>query len=508
MQNESKSRGLPSPRFAAYSALLKVERDNAYSNLALDETLAEMYPRRSRQTSACSGKDDISRDKSFAAALFYGALERQLTLNTVISRFSKISLKKLDVRTLVILRLGVYQLLFMDKVPTSAAVNESVKLCVREKLHSSKGFVNGVLRSVARQEESLTEQFSEYTGRNAVGTDTARLYSDKLEYLSVKYSCPKNIISLWASDYSRELAEGILGSFFGRPPLYVRVNTLKTTGEELARLLAKEGVTAVPVRTRGGEKTSGNSDNCEIFQNSLELRNVGSLTELDCYRRGLFHVQSLASQLACEVLSPCEGDTVADVCAAPGGKSFTCAQLMNDKGQVYSYDIHTHRVQLIERGAQRLGISCVRAQLRDALSDEPLPMSDKVLCDVPCSGLGTLARKPELRYKENLGLDTLPDIQYRILCGAARYVKRGGTLVYSACTLHRAENGDIAERFLKEHEDFSPLKIDPPSIFKHMTDEPENELTVFPQAAGDGFFIAAFKKKLTETAASKSKCSI
>ncbi len=397
----------------------------------------------------------------------------------------------------------------MNSVPVSAAVNECVNLCTCERLFSSKGFVNGLLRNVARQQQHLLTQLDEYhpapqySVSNPDGSTPVRLYSNKREYLSVKYSCPVNIVSLWINDYSPKLAEGILQATLGKPPLYVRVNTLKTTSDELVRLLRDEGVTAVPVAIPHGNGTPPNADghtsDCPhseqaVFPNALELKGVSSLAELDCYKNGLFHVQSVASQLACSVLAPKEGDTVSDVCAAPGGKSFTCAQLMNDKGRVYSYDLHEHRVKLIASGARRLGITCVSAKGRDALSDEPLEMSDRVLCDVPCSGLGTLSRKPELAQKDDLGLDTLPEIQYNILCNAARYVKAGGVLVYSTCTLHRGENGINADRFLREHEDFSPVRIDPPCGFERTIDEPMNQLTVFPQSVGDGFFIAAFSR--------------
>ena len=442
---------MQNPRFSAFKALSKVENDGAYSNIILDSLLqnSELTP----------------RDCAFVSSLFYGVLEKKLSLDYIISKFSSIPLNKIETSTLIILRIGVFQIVFMDKVPDSAAVNEAVKLCKKAKLFSSSGFVNGVLRSISRAENKFP-----LPNKN-----------NKIKYLSVKYSCPENIVELWIKDYTAECAEGILKSLSGRPPMYARVNTLKTTREELIRLLSSEGVEARAV---------------ECLEGAIELKHSGAVSALKSYINGYFHIQDLSSQLCCEILSSGEGNTITDVCAAPGGKAFTTAEKINNIGKVCCCDIHNHKLKLIQDGAARLGVTSIIVRCRDALTNTPIEMSDRILCDVPCSGLGILRRKPEIRYKTDTGIETLPQIQYDILENSAQYVKPGGVLVYSTCTLHRAENGDIADRFLAEHDDFVPLNITLPGGVKRTIDEPDNQLTLFPQTNNtDGFFISAFVKR-------------
>ena len=436
-------------RYIVYKALMRVESDGAYSNLVLDEVLSQT-------------ELDI-RDKAFVSNIFYGVLERRITLDYIIRRFSSVRLKKIEPEVLTILRMSVYQLVFMDKVPDSAAVNEAVTLCKKLKLYRSSGFVNGLLRSITRSEN----RFPLPDERGAV------------KYLSVKYSCPEPIVSLWVNDYSMKTAEGTLSALFGRPPIFVRVNTLKTNEDELIKKLSDEGVSA--------KKT--------LLENCMELSVTGSITALDAYKQGLFHVQDMSSQICCEVLGAKPGDTVSDVCAAPGGKTLNIAQRAKN-GRVFAYDIYEHKLRLISNSAKRLGALNVTTKLRDASSDLPLEMSDRVLCDVPCSGLGVLRRKPEIRYKDDTGVDTLPELQLKILESSARFVKPGGVLVYSTCTLNKKENNGNAAAFLAKHTEFEPLPIALPNGICRTIDESENCLTLFPQTNGtDGFFIAAFKRK-------------
>ncbi len=440
-------------RYLAFKALYKIESENAYSNLTLDSFL--------------KNSDLDARNAAFVSSLFYGVLEKKLSLDYIISCFSSMRLKKIELKTLIILRLGVYQMVFMDKIPDSAAVNESVKICKKEKLYQSSGFVNGVLRSIARSEERFPLP------------DKGNVE----EYLSVKYSCPKNIVSLWINDYSKEIAEEILNSLFGRSPVYVRVNTLKVTCDELIEMLKSEGIEAKAA---------------PYPENALELNYVGSISETNCFKKGLFHVQDLSSQICCKVLSPWKNDIVSDVCSAPGGKAFNIAQRLNGTGTVFCSDIHEHKLRLIENGAKRLGIDNIKVYKRDALSIEPLEMSDRILCDVPCSGLGVIRRKPEIRYKNDLGLDTLPNIQYKILENSAQYLKSGGMLVYSTCTLHRAENGGVVDKFLVAHEEFEPVSVSDflPESICSVIEEPCGQFTLFPQANNtDGFFISLMRKR-------------
>ncbi len=441
---------MDNPRYIVFKALYKVENEKSYSNLTLDSFL--------------KNSDLSSKDSAFVSALFYGVLEKKISLDYIISKFSSVRLKKIESKTLIILRMGVYQLVFMDKIPDSAAVNEAVKLCKKERLFHSGGFVNGVLRSITRSEERFPLPDK----------------SDIIKHLSVKYSCPEPIVKLWCSDYSEGICERILKTLSDRPPIFLRVNTLKTNSNELKKLLLEEQI---------------ESESVLVLDNVLKIKYSGALSEKECYKLGLFHIQDLSSQICCEVLDVKDGDIVSDVCSAPGGKALNLAQ-RNSNGRVYCYDIYEHKLKLIKSSAERLGINNIDVTKRDASSDIPLEMSDRILCDVPCSGLGIIRRKPEIAYKTDNGTDTLPEIQYRILEKSAKYLKSGGVLVYSTCTLHRAENGDVVERFLSEHNEYIPLPITLPDGVKHIVEEPENQLTLFPDSDGsDGFFIAAIGKR-------------
>lgn len=438
-------------RKAALEALLKVEREDAYSNLALGGAVNKY------------GLD--GRDASLAGALLYGVLEQRLLLDYIIKAYSKTPLKKLQPEVLTILRMGVYQLLFMDKVPQSAAVNESVKLAKNKKLFSASGFINGLLRAVSRAQVKYT-----LPDKN----------KDKLSHISIKYSCPKEIVLLWQRAYGEASALSILSSLSGRPPLTARVNTLLCGRQELMERLSQEGIGAEPV---------------PFLKNALSLTHTGSLECSRAFLQGLFTVQDASSQLLCELLSPNPGSVLSDVCAAPGGKSVNCAMHMENRGEIYAYDLYEHKIPLLEQAAKRLQIGIIKPSVRDALSQTPLAPSDYILCDVPCSGLGLLRRKPEIRYKKDLGLGTLPELQYRILENSARYVKEGGTLFYSTCTLNPAENGDVVRRFLSAHREFAPLELTPPDGIKRGIEENGNELTLFPHLTGtDGFFISAMKR--------------
>lgn len=440
-------------RNIALGVLLKIENDKAYSNLALNHAIRD---------NALGGLDS-----AFVSALVYGVLERQLTLDYVIKQHSKIPLRKIEIKTKLILRLGLYQLLFMDKVPDSAAVNESVNLAKKHRLQKSAGFINGVLRAVTRAENRLP-----------LPPET-----DKIYYNSIKFSVPQDLVRLWVNSYGELIAAALMQALGGRPPLCIRVNTLKITPENLIDRLAEEGVHA---------------RQSELLPNALLLSSTGSIESLRAYREGLFHVQDLSSQLCVDFLSPAPRDTLLDVCAAPGGKSFTSAQYMNDRGRVFACDLYDHKCRLMRSGAARLGITCLSAVKRDAAAAEvPLPKANRVLCDVPCSGLGILSRKPEIRYKSDLIDNTLPEVQYRILSQSAALVSDGGVLVYSTCTLNPAENNENAARFLREHPDFEGVALALPQGVRRAFDEQPYELTLMPHTAGtDGFYLAVFRRRV------------
>lgn len=439
-------------RQTALQALMRVENDTSYSNITLDLMLS---------------KSNLSkRDTALATNIFYGVIEKKLLIDYNLSLFSNQPVNKTDKTLLMILRMGIYQIFFTDKIPDSAAVNECVNLCKANGLYNASSYVNGVLRAAIRYGEIR------YPDKR----------KSKNKYLSIKYSCPEKIIKLWRESYGDENTIGILQSLGGRPPLTARVNTTKITADNLKKSFEESGISV---------KKS------EMLENALFLENTGDIEKLSQYRNGLFHIQDMASQICCELLNPQENQTVADVCSAPGGKTFTVAEIMNNKGKIISGDLHGSRLKPVNDGAKRLSLNIISTKTLDASKVDDLPMADRVLCDVPCSGLGIIRRKPELRYKNDMGLDTLPDLQYLILCNCSRFVKKGGLLIYSTCTLNPKENNLNARRFLDEHKDFEPFEIDlTKNKIKRGFEEQPNELTLFPHINNtDGFFISVFKKR-------------
>ncbi|MCH5206749.1 MAG: 16S rRNA (cytosine(967)-C(5))-methyltransferase RsmB [Oscillospiraceae bacterium] len=433
-------------RLTAVKLLLKMENSDSYSNILLDSALDE------------AGLSE--RDRAFASALFYGVTERKMTLDFVIKQYSSMDFGKIEPEALAVLRMGIYQMMYMDSVPVSAAVNESVKLCKKLKLFGAQGFVNGILRSIARNNMQV-----DYSGLD-IG-----------ERLSIEYSCPRWIADKWTREYGEENAVKALKASIGAPPIYARVNTVKTTDEELLRILKKEGIKAsINPRLAG----------------CIRLEKTGDIEQSEAFKEGLFHVQDVASQLCCLTLKPIVNETVLDICAAPGGKSFTMAELMGNNGRVISMDLYEQRVGLIAKGAERLGLRIVEPRENNAARfNEELPQADKVLCDVPCSGLGVIRRKPEIKYKEESEFEELPKLQRAILDVSSRYVKVGGTLVYSTCTLSRAENDEVAQDFANTHPDFSPIVQ--PIPYSGAENSPMR--TFFPEEdGGDGFFTAAFRR--------------
>ncbi len=441
-------------RTAALDALLHVDVEEGYSNLVLDKTLRAYGLR--------------GRDASLASALFYGVLERRIPLDWVLRKFSKTPLEKLSPAVLGILRIALYQILYMDKIPASAAVNEAVN-CAKENKKTAKasGFVNGVLRSVLRSGDPMSLLPGE---------------EDPVLAASVRYSCPEWILRLWQNAYGAEITQGLLESLSQHPPVYVRVNTTRTSAQSLCALLEQSGVRAQAV---------------PWLPDALMLEGTGAIAELPAYQQGLFHVQDLSSQLVCGLLGAKPGERIIDVCAAPGGKSFTIAQRMENRGELLSFDLYKKKAGLIRQGAQRLGLPVIRAGVRDAANPEkPLEPADRVLCDAPCSGLGIIRRKPEIRYKPEESIRGLPEIQRGILDRTAELVRPGGVLLYSTCTLHPAENARTAAYFLERHPEFEPLPLKLPEGVARAIAEPENQLTLFPHIhKTDGFFAALFRRR-------------
>ncbi len=423
---------MANPRRLAATVLVKIERDNAYSNITLNAFLKDT--------------DLTPQDKALFSALVYGVLDRKITLDFVLSKFMKTPIKKTSPFTLAVLRCALYQIMFMDKIPESAAVNEAVKLIKKSKESKNAGFVNAVLRAVLRTEITLPE-------------------GNTPEELSIKYSCPIYITESFCKDYSLETAKSLLEESVKTPPLCIRVNTVKTDIDALKNELSKQNV----------QFESGDSDNCLIIKNGM------AIAENPLYKKGYFYVQDEASQRAVSVLAPKKGERVLDMCAAPGGKSFTMANLMENQGEIISCDLYENRVRLISEGANRLGLDIIKPIAADATAfDESLGRFDCILCDVPCSGFGVLRRKPDIKYKPECDFKELSEIQYAILKNAVKYLKKGGRILYSTCTLRIEENENVVIKLLKEYNTLS-------KIYEH-TFMPHIDKT-------DGFYCALLESK-------------
>ena len=397
---------MANPRKTAVSILLKIEKDGTYSNLAVGNFLKEA--------------ELESLDRAFVSALVYGVLDRKITLDAVLSKFMKTPIKKTAPFTLQVLRTALYQIMFMDKIPESAAVNEAVKLIKKSRESRNAGFVNAVLRSVLREENLLP-------------------HGESIEDLSIRFSCPLWIVKSFVEDYGRENTISLLEESLKAPPMTLRVNTLKTDTEQLKAEFEKSGIAV-----HEGEN-----------ENSIVVDKGFDIPTSELYKNGFFHAQDEASQRAVKVLGPKKGERVLDLCAAPGGKSFTMAEMMENTGEIVSCDLYESRVKLIREGAKRLEIDIIKTFVSDAsVYNGELGLFDAILCDVPCSGLGVIRRKPDIKYKAIEDFSELEEIQYSILTNAVKYLKKGGRILYSTCTLRSAENEKLVFRFLKEYNNF------------------------------------------------------
>ena len=434
-------------RETALNALIACRKNGAWSNGVLKE-----YIRRDRLD---------SRDAALAARLCYGVLQNRQKLDFYLKQLLTGKLNSLHPAVRDILHLGLYQIYEMTKIPESAAVNESVTLAKKYcgKVRNAPNLVNAVLRSAVRTKGSLNEPVT----------------------LEDRYSHPAGLISLLRSYVGEERLEQMLAANNAAPDTVIQVNTLKTTGEELTALLEAEQVN---VRPHGW------------LQNCLVLSGTGNLEQLAAFQEGLFYVQDPAARLSvlCAGL-PKEDIRVLDCCAAPGGKSFAAAMDMGGKGSIISCDVHSHKAELIRAGADRLGLTNLEARQQDATEtiSDWLEAMDVVIADVPCSGYGIIRKKPDIRLKDPDTMKELPALQLQILTNQAKYVKKGGLLLYSTCTLVRRENEGVVEKFLKANPDFYTEPLDLPAPFG------KNEsgmLTLVPgQYDTDGFFICRLRRK-------------
>lgn len=421
-------------RKTAYLTLMDVESKKAYSNLALNHQIKVNKP----------------NSEAFIREVVYGVLEHKLTLDYYIDQLVKDGIESMRNQELTIIRMGMYQLSYMDSVPEYAAVNESVVLA-KKYCKSKAGLVNGVLREYLNKKIQLRLPEQD---------------EDLIRYLSIKYSYAPWIVEKWLDYYSEDFVEKLLAAGNERPPMTIRLNWLKIMKSDLIKQL----------KDRGYEVEPG-----KICENALYVKG-SKLLDTELYKNGLFSVQDESSMLVAEKLDPKQGDLIMDVCAAPGGKTTAIAERMNNTGKIIASDIYRRKLDIVDKEAKRLGIENIETRSWDAtrVDSTMVQKADKVLVDAPCSGLGVIRRKPEIKYKElNAEMESLPKKQLTILTSSSSYVKPGGTLVYSTCTINPEENEKVVTAFLKKNRSFTKVE----------------RTLLLPNVNGtDGFFICVMKK--------------
>lgn len=441
-------------RETALKILYEINEQGAYSNIALNRHLA------------AGGFSDT--DRAFITGVVYGSVKWKLALDRVIDHYSNTRMKKLSPWILNILRMGVYQLLHMTKVPASAACNESVKLAARYGHRASAGFVNAVLRSIARN-----------------GADAAlpSKEANPADYLSVKYSYPRWLVEKYIGLFGHGFAESLLDAGNDTPELTVRANTLRITAPGLIERLNEEGVEAVPGK---------------YAAEAVIIKSSVPVASLKAFQEGLFQVQDESSMLPAAVLSPKPGEAILDACSAPGGKATHIAQLMKNMGVIVAGDIHKHKLKLVDDTALRLGINIIKSEIRDAaVPDERYEKTfDRVLLDAPCTGLGIIRRKPDIKWaREAKDVDSICALQKDMIKAVSRSVKPDGALIYCTCTVLPEENEEIVMGFLENNPEFRGDDIAPylpPGIAVHAKGF---MLQIYPNQDGmDGFFIARLQR--------------
>ncbi len=402
-------------REAVLKALYSMDKSGAYTNAALKEAL--------------SHRDFSAADRGLVTEFIYGIVSNRLAIDYIISQFSNLKIKKMSLWVLNILRMGIYQIYYMDKIPQSAACNEAVVLAKKYSHGAGSGFVNGVLRAAARGKDGF-----EFPVTN-----------DAVRDLSLEFSYPEWMTKRLVDEYGKERCKELFAETRRPHSPAIRVNTLSCRAKELCKILEAENVSCSHV---------------ESLENALIVSGKLNIENSEAYRKGLYSLQNISSQKAVEVLDPKENEFVIDMCAAPGGKSCAIAEKMNNKGKVVAFDIHKHKLELIKKSANRLGIDIIEVIEADssALKEEFFEKADRVLADVPCSGLGVIHKKPDIKWaKTEAEIEEICEIQKKILETAAMYVKPGGVLLYSTCTILPEENRLRIDEFLKSHTEFEKV---------------------------------------------------
>lgn len=424
-------------RYVSMEILIEIEENHAYSNLIINQYL-EKYK---------------ITEGAFIRELVYGVLERKLTLDYYLRSFVTRGFNQIKPPVKALLRMGLYQILYLDSVAPYAAINECVEISKKTSKNHS-GFLNGVLRNCLRKKETLVLPAAQ---------------KDRLTYLEIKYSYSKPLIQYWLASYPQPFVEALLECGNARPPLTLRVNTLKSTVQEVCTVLEKEGYECLP-----GKHS----------KNAIHITKGKHILSHKLFKEGVIQPQDESSMLAVEALEVKKGECVIDVCSGPGGKTAYIGALMENKGTLIGLDVHPHRVKLIETIGKRHGITLLKTACVDATVGESsyTGIADKVLVDAPCSGFGVIRRKPELKYMKDMNhVEDLGNLQYEILKKSFSYLKPGGTLVYSTCTISEKENSQVIQRF---------LKADTEAVFVE-------EKQYYPNVDGtDGFYIGKLKKSL------------
>lgn len=428
-------------RATAVKLLMQVFDNHSYSNLALDQKLIN---------------SDLSvQEKALCTQLYYGVIERRITLEYLTKVYSQKNPEKLDAPVRYILYLGFYQLKYCDKIPDRAAVNESVKLAGYFRKKSASGFINAVLRKFQRAEKEIP------------------LTGNTIEDQQIKYSIPGELLEKLLSEQGEAFTECFLENSLCTAPCTIRHNSLAENTPENEMIFQEL-----------------QPDPWNILENAWKIH-IPDLSHTKAFQNGLFHVQDLSSQFCCKVLNAQPGETIFDMCAAPGGKTLTIAQYMQDQGKLYAFDLHPHRVKLIQQGVERLKLTCVHTGVQNAAEyNQDLPMADRILCDVPCSGFGVIRRRPEIKYKSLESVQDLPALQLKILENSSGYLKPGGILVYSTCTVLKQENQDVVKKFLDLHPNFECLPL------KELGITDGCAVLSSQYADCDGFFIAKLHRKM------------
>ena len=431
-------------RELALKILYKIDKEQAYSNLVLNEEIKQ------------NRKKLTEKDIGLISEIVYGVTTWRLTLDEIIKKYSKIKLKKISPWILNILRMGTYQIIFLDKIPKSAAVNESVNLAKRYGHSSSSNFVNAILRKI---EKSDYEEFLQIT--------------HNIERISKTTSMPEWIIKELLKNNSIEDVEQICKNSNLKPQITIRVNNLKITKKDLIKKLEEKNIEYQEIDEEGN-----------LTEDFLIIKKVKDIENLDLFKNGYFTIQDISAGMTAKILNPQPGDLVLDACSAPGGKTTYMAELMKNKGNIEAWDIHEHRTKLVEQNAKRLGIDIINTQVKDAsIYDEKIKEKyDKILLDVPCLGIGVIKRKPDIKWQRKIeDIDEITRIQKIILEQCSKYLKQGGYLVYSTCSILKEENEDVILEFLNKNNDFEIVK--------------NGEFNIKPDEKKDGFYICKLYKK-------------